>query len=117
MKWIVSLHDDFEEEFFAFSEEVQDAIAKRAILLEAYGSQLARPHVDTLYDSRHNNMKELRFQVGKEVWRVAFAFDPVREAILLVAGDKRGKDQKKFYKKLIKTADQRFSQHLAKLKT
>ncbi len=73
---------------------------------------LGRPHVDTLNASKHANMKELRFDADNGVWRVAFAFDPQREAILLVAGDKSGVSQRKFYKKLIKTADARFDKHL-----
>jgi hypothetical protein len=61
-------------------------------------------------------MKEMRFDADDGVWRVAFAFDPERQAILLVAGDKAGVAQKRFYKKLIAKADQRFADHLAKLK-
>jgi len=56
-------------------------------------------------------MKELRFQI-EGVWRVAFAFDPQRQAILLVAGNKQGKNQKKFYQDLIRKADTRFSDYL-----
>jgi len=54
-------------------------------------------------------MKELRFKVDNNAWRVAFAFDPKRKAILLVAGDKSGVNQNRFYKKLITVADERFS--------
>ena len=50
-------------------------------------------------------MKELRFGWQGEVWRVAFAFDPDRQAILLVDGDKGDADQKRFYKRLIGLAD------------
>jgi hypothetical protein len=46
------------------------------------------------------------------VWRVAFAFDPKRKGIILVAGDKAGVAQKRFYKVLIKKADARFGDHL-----
>jgi hypothetical protein len=60
-------------------------------------------------------MKELRFQAVDGVWRVAFAFDPGRSAILLVAGDKSGSSEKRFYKQLIKIADSRFPSHLNKL--
>jgi hypothetical protein len=60
-------------------------------------------------------MKELRFNTKDGVWRVAFAFDPKRCAILLVAGDKSGISQKQFYKNLIRKADQRFHEHLANL--
>lgn len=84
-------------------------------MLEEFGTQLARPLVDTLKGSEFANMKELRFSVGNEVWRVAIAFDPERKAILLVGGDKRGKNQKQFYKRLIKIADERFLGHLNNL--
>ena len=62
------------------------------------------------------NMKELRFEWKREAWRVAFAFDPKRRAILLTGGDKGGADQKRFYKRLIATADSRFDAYLAALK-
>lgn len=60
-------------------------------------------------------MKELRFDANDGVWRVAFAFDPERKAILLVAGDKAGVNQERFYRTLIKRADERFDEHLAEL--
>ena len=62
------------------------------------------------------NMKELRFAAVDGEWRVAFAFDPKRKAILLVAGDKTGVSQKRFYRQLIMKADERFDAHLARLK-
>ena len=58
------------------------------------------------------NMKELRFEAEDGVWRVAFAFDPERKAILLVAGDKSGGSEKRFYKALIAKADKRYQAHL-----
>ncbi len=61
-----------------------------ARLLQQFGPQVGRPRVDTLNGLRHANMKELRFSAADGDWRVAFAFDPKREAILLVAGDKSG---------------------------
>ncbi len=60
--------------------------------------------------------KELRFSAADGEWRVAFAFDPKRKAILLVAGDKSGGREKKFYKQLIARADRRFDAHLSRLK-
>ncbi len=57
-------------------------------------------------------MKELRFNAADGVWRVAFAFDPKREAVLLVAGDKSGRSEKRFCKQLIRKADQRLAEHL-----
>ena len=62
-------------------------------------------------------MKELRFKAADGVWRIAFAFDPKRDAVLLVAGDKSGGSENRFYKQLIKTADDRFDAHLSQLKS
>jgi hypothetical protein len=59
-------------------------------------------------------MKELRFSAADGEWRVAFAFDPRRKAILLVAGDKSGGSEKRFYRELIRKADERFDAHLAR---
>lgn len=61
-------------------------------------------------------MKEPRFRAGGGVWRVAFAFDATRSAILLVAGYKSGVSEKKFYKRLIEKADLRYNEHLGRLK-
>jgi hypothetical protein len=58
-------------------------------------------------------MKELRFSMKQQVWRVAFAFDPDRDAILLVAGNKSGKNEKRFYKVLLKKAEKRFEDYLS----
>ena len=71
--------------------------------------------MDTLKGSKHANMKELRFGWQGEVWRVAFAFDPGRQAILLVGGDKAGTNQKRFYKRLLGLADARFDTYSASL--
>lgn len=116
MAWEIEFDDAFETEFAAFAEDVQDALLAVAKLLAEYGPQLGRPHADTLKGSKHANMKELRFEGADGEWRAAFAFDPRRKAIVLVAGDKSGGGQKRFYKQLIATADRRFSAHLEGLK-
>ena len=72
--------------------------------------------MDTLKASKHLNMKELRFDAAYGVWRVAFAFDPQRKAVLLLGGDKSGGGEKRFYKELIAGADLRLDQHLEALK-
>ena len=61
-------------------------------------------------------MKELQFNAADGVWRVAFAFDPNRNAVLLVCGDKSGGSEKRFYRQLIEKADSRFDAHLARIK-
>lgn len=115
MTWEVIFHDDFSAEFAALDQALQDELLAHAILLRDYGPGLGRPTVDTLKGSKHSNMKELRFAWSGEVWRVAFAFDSARQAILLVGGDKGGADQRRFYQRLIAKADARFDSHLATL--
>lgn len=116
MRWDVIFHDDFDNELALLAEDLQDEVLAHAKLLAQFGPDLGRPAVDTLKGSGHANMKELRFDWNGEVWRVVFAFDPKRQAILLVGGDKGGADQRRFYKRLIAIADARYDDHLATLK-
>lgn len=112
MAWGIGFADEFEPEFDALPESVQDELLARAKLLETFGPELGRPHVDTLEGFRHANMKELRFSVQDGVWRVAFAFDPERAAVLLVAANKAGVKERRFYRRLIAVADRRYDDHL-----
>jgi hypothetical protein len=115
MRWTVVFHKAFEAEFAELPLGVKEALAATATLLASQGPTLGRPHADTLSGSKHANMKELRFNADDGVWRVAFAFDPARKGIVLVAGDKFGFAQKRFYKSLIAKADARFTEHLETL--
>ena len=110
--WTVEVGDEFERELTELHERVRTEILALSRLLQQFGPQLGRPRVDTLKGSRYPRMKELRFSAADGEWRVAFAFDPNRKAILLVAGDKVGIGEKKFYKQLIAKADARFGAHL-----
>jgi hypothetical protein len=105
VRWEVEFHKDFDPEFDALPDDVQNELRAHALLLEQFGPQLGRPRVDTLKGSRHANMKELRF-----------AFDPKRKAVLLIAGDKSGGGEKRFYRQLIAKADQRFDEQLSQTK-
>ena len=89
MNWIVEFADEFTSEFYTLQEEVQTSVLTMARLLQHFGPHLGRPRVDTLNGSRHANMKEMRFGAADGEWRLAFAFDPKRRAILLVAGTGR----------------------------
>jgi hypothetical protein len=113
--WQVRLADEFEDEVIALAADVREELFAQAKVIERFGPTAGRPRVDTLNGSKHAKMKELRFDAGEGVWRVAFAFDPERKAILLVAGDKHGVSQKQFYNRLIAVADRRFDAHLARL--
>lgn len=116
MIWDVLLHEAFDTELDDLPEAVQDEVLALMGLLKQFGPALGRPRVDTLKGSHHANMKELRFDAVGGVWRVAFAFDPKRQAILLVGGDKSGVSEKRFYQQLIRKADARFNEHVAGFK-
>jgi len=116
VRWAVEIGEEFEAEFDALPAQVRTEILALSLVLEQFGPQFGRPRVDTLSGSRHANMKELRFSAADGEWRVAFAFDPKRRAILLVAGDKSGGSEKRFYRELIRKADNRFDAHVARLK-
>jgi hypothetical protein len=108
VSWAVEIGDEFEPEFDALHEDVQTEILALSCLLQQFGPRLGRPRVDTLNGSRHATMKELRFGAEGGEWRVAFAFDPKRRTILLVAGDKSGGSEKRFYRELIRKAERAF---------
>lgn len=115
MPWVVLFHGEFLPEYEELPEGVQDELLARTRVLQDLGPNLGRPTVDTLKGSQFSNMKELRFQYDG-VWRFAFAFDPKRNAVILVGGDKEDEDSEEFYKDLIATADRRFTAHIASVR-
>lgn len=116
MPWAVFFAADFEPEFREMPEEAQEALAATVRHLREFGPKATRPQVGTLKGSAYSNMKELRFHTATGEWRAAFAFDPLRQAIVLVCGSKSGEAQAVFYKRLIDTADKRFAAYLEWLK-
>ena len=115
MSWTAAFHPRFRDEFLEMSSAVRVELLASLKPLYEFGPGLGRPLVDTLNGSSFANMKELRFRAGSGVWRVAFAFDPTRAAILLVAGDKSGLGSSQFYKRFIEKADKRYTEHLQSL--
>lgn len=115
MSWNAYFHPRFKAEFDELPAAVQDELLASLTPLRVFGPTLGRPEVDTLKGSAYANMKELRFRAAGGAWRVAFAFDPERAAILLVAGDKSGASEQAFYKRLIRKADRRYKEHLESL--
>jgi hypothetical protein len=102
--------DEFNVWFQALEQSLQDEILARVGMLRSLGPNLGRPHADGVKGSAFSNMKELRIQYKGKPWRILFAFDPMRNAILLVGGNKTGK--KDWYKSHIPIADERFARHL-----
>ena len=109
MPWNVEVHPDLAPELRALPRSVRQEFGAHVSLIEQFGPALGRPAVDTLKGSTVANLKELRFSGDGGGWRVAFAFDGNRVAVLLAAGDKGGKDQTRFYKALVKLAEERWT--------
>ena len=112
MAWSIIFCSEFVEDFQELDRAVKKELMGQLRFLEHAGPELGRPRVDTLKGSRHRNMKELRFTVARGVWRVAFAFDPDRRAVMLMAGDKAGLSERLFYRRLLMRADDRFDTYL-----
>jgi hypothetical protein len=113
VSWAVAIGDDFYPEFFALPEDVRTEILALSRFLQQFGPQLGWPRVDTLKGSRQ--YEGTAIQRSRRRVEVAFAFDTRRNAILLVAGDKSGTSERRFYRDLIRKADDRFDGHLARL--
>ncbi|WP_434086452.1 type II toxin-antitoxin system RelE/ParE family toxin [Photorhabdus laumondii] len=112
--WTIILTGRFEDWFDEQDISTQKKILADLSVLEVFGPQLGRPVVDSLYGSKFNNMKELKIQCKGRPIRAFFAFDPLRRAIVLCAGDKTG-NEKHFYKEMISVADAEYEAHLASL--
>lgn len=112
--WEIEFTDEFEAWWDHLSVEEQEEIDAGVELLEERGPTLGRPHVDRIHQSRHQNMKELRGQLGgksdKEYLRVLFAFDPRSTALLLLGGDKT--EDPNWYDRFVPIADALFDEHL-----
>jgi hypothetical protein len=113
MAWEVEFTDEFERWWNDLAETVQDAIDRAAHLLEARDPTLPFPHRSDVRSSKHGNMRELRAQAGGDPYRVFYAFDPRRAAILLIGGEKAGDDR--FYERMVPIADRIYDQHLEEL--
>jgi len=83
-------------------------------LLEELGPQLGYPHSSGITTSRHAHMRELRVQYRGRPYRVLYAFDPRRVAILLIGGDKTGNDR--WYEAFVPVADRLYDEHLTTLR-
>lgn len=110
MEWEIEYTDEFEEWWNCLTEEEQIDVEAKIILLRRFGPTLPRPHADVIKSSRHANMKELIIQHNGRPYRVLYAFDPRRCAILLAGGDKTGDNR--WYEKYVPIADRIYDAHL-----
>jgi hypothetical protein len=111
--WTVITTDLFNEWLEQQDEATQEKVLAALVVLQQQGPSLGRPLVDTVYDSKFTNMKELRVQHRGKPLRAFFAFDPLRQAIVLCIGDKSNK--KRFYKEMLDIADEQYELHLSTL--
>jgi hypothetical protein len=111
--WEVITSEKFDSWFLEQADDEKAAILSKIYLLEEYGPNLSRPHADTIKGNKKlTNLKELRIKTDTHVFRVTYIFDPERKGILLTGGDKKGKNQKKFYKDLIRESEKIYTAYL-----
>ncbi len=113
MEWIVEVTDEFTAWWDGLTEVEQVDVATVIELLEKRGPQLSYPHSSGIQGAKHSHMRELRIQHKGRPYRVLYAFDPRRMAILLLGGDKTGNDE--WYDKNIPIADRLYNEHIAEL--
>jgi hypothetical protein len=113
MAYEVEYTNEFADWWHELAAEEQDSIAAVVGLLEIKGPQLDSPHSSAIYGSRYGHMRELRIQHAGRPYRVLYAFDPRRMAILLIGGDKTG--DKRWYARMIPIADDLYEQHLVEI--
>ena len=112
--WSIERTDEIISWIKEFDDDTKETILKSLFILREIDPSLGRPHVDSVKGNKHQNMKELRIQSKQRLFRIFFAFDLGRNAILLIAGDKRG--DRHFYQKMIPIADRLYDKHLDKLR-
>lgn len=114
MPFEVEYTDEFGDWWGTLSEHEQDDVAATIELLADKGPRLPFPYSSGIEDSKNSHMRELRIQHAGKPYRVLYAFDPRRTAILLIGGDKTGNDR--WYKEFVPLADALYDQHVEELK-
>ena len=113
MEWEVEYTNDFEDWWKTLDEDEQESVTFCVLLLEARGPMLGFPFSSGVQHSRHSHMRELRIQHSGRPYRVLYAFDPRRIAILLIGGDKTGDDR--WYERFVPLADRIYDTHIEAL--
>src|SRR5688572_2964399 len=110
MSWEVEYTDEFDAWWIGLTEDEQESVAASVGLIERMGPHVPFPHSSGVETSRHGRMRELRIQHEGRPYRVFYAFDPRRAAILLIGGDKTGDNN--FYERMVPVADRLYDDHL-----
>lgn len=112
--WEIEYTDEFEEWWALLSEAEQIDVAASVGLLEQCGTQLKFPHSSGIEGAKYTHIRELRVQHQGRPYRILYAFDPRRTAILLIGGEKTGDNR--WHEKHVPFADKLYTEHLAILK-
>src|SRR5450432_2473041 len=114
ISWVTEVvgSDEFAEWFDSLDDADTDAVARIVDMLEMQGPTLPFPYSSAIKGSRLA-LRELRIQSGGDPLRLLYAFDPVRRAVLLIGGDKKGDDR--FYERLVPLAERIFAQYLKEI--
>ena len=115
MQWKTVGTHQFEKWFDGLTEDEREGVIAKVDLLAQWGPQLDHPHTSKIFGSRHGHMRELRIQHAGRPYRVLYAFDPLRRAILLLGGDKSG--HKRWYEVNVPIADRLYDVVLEQLRT
>jgi hypothetical protein len=114
MSWNVEHTREFGDWWSELTERQQEDISAVVLLLMEQGPQLPFPYSSGISGSRHSHMRELRVQSGGRTFRVFYAFDPGRVAILLIGGDKTGDGR--FYERMIPVADALYDTYIDEIR-
>jgi hypothetical protein len=114
MPWEVEYTDAFEAWWDQLDEAEQESVDASVELLEKQGPALSFPHSSQIAGFKHGKLRELRIQHRGRPYRVLYAFDPRRTALLLLGGDKTGNSR--WYEQHVPRANALFRSHLVRLK-
>ena len=112
--WNIRRTTDFIVWIKTWDDDAKETILKNLTILQSLGPSLGRPQVDTIKGSKIKNLKELRIQNKNRVFRIFFAFDPERDIILLIGGDKKGDNR--FYETMLRKSERLYELHLSQLR-
>ena len=105
--------NEFGDWWDSLSEPEQIDVAAVIFVLEKMGTKLGFPYSSQIKQSKHGHMRELRIQHNGQPYRVLYAFNPKRSAILLIGGNKKGDNR--WYKKIVPLADRLYEKHLQEM--
>jgi len=107
--------DEFAAWYGALDEDDTKAVIRMVDLLAARGVSLPFPYSSEIKGSRYA-LRELRVQSGGKPLRILYAFDPQRQAVLLLGADKKGLNDKEFYATYVPQAESLWEEYLQEMK-